>query len=709
MPISTLLLGLPAHQITDPTWVFFLMLCIIVLSPIVLGRLRVPQVVGLILAGVLVGEFGLGLLERDSSFEMFGQVGIYYIMFLAGLELDMGSVKKYGHQGMVFGLLTFGLPFVMGFLASRYLLHLGTLPSLLVSCLLASHTLVSYPIVGRYGLARHRSVVVSVVATALATFWALLTLAVVVGMMSPHAGALTWLAFAGKCVAYMALVAVVFPRVARWFLRRYDDNVMQFIFVLMLMFLSAALANVVGLEGLLGAFLAGLAVNKLIPRTSPLMSRIQFVGHAIFIPYFLIGVGMMINLRVLGHGIDTLWMTAVLIVVATLGKLAAAWLMHLLSGGNRGQLWMMFGLTNAHAAGALAIVMIGVSPEVGLIDDAVLNAAIIVILFSCIISSLATGLGARQLALTDTTLEDNRGSYHGKCLIAYSQRDNVEMMTELAILIRNPYIPDSLMGLSVTYDNEHAADAHRRGKELLEKAQITAAAADIHMATLCRMSTNVASGILHTIKEYEAGEVIMCLTDRGTGMAKTSLGTVIDSVLAGSHREVMAVRAIVPPGTWKQLVVAVPEKAEYEVGFYKWLEHLCRVGEQTGCQIAFHAHPTTQPYIRSYMEQKHSNVRAAYAPGRRYSQLRQLAASLDKDHLLVVVAARPGSISYTRSMATLPLLLSQSFIHTSVMMLFPDQWGDPQDTPTIFPPNGRVVTIAQRPTVCSWLRHLTKK
>lgn len=693
MHLATILLNANAPLITDHTWIFFLVLVIILFAPILLSRLHIPHVVGLILAGILVGEYGFNLLERDSSFELFGQVGIYYIMFLAGLELDMGSVKKYGRQGVFFGLLTFGIPFVLGFFSSRHLLHLDTFPALLVSCIYASHTLVSYPIVGRYGMGRHRSVVISVVATAFATFAALLILALVVGMQNPDTGAMAWVLFSLKCIVYMALVALVFPRLGRWFLRRYDDSVMQYIFVIALVFLSAALANLAGLEGLLGAFLAGLAINRLIPRTSPLMNRIEFVGQAIFIPYFLIGVGMMIDIRVLGSGLSTLWLVGVMVVVATISKLAAAGIMHLFSGKNPAQLWLMFGLTNAHAAGALAIVMVGSSPEVGLIDPILLNGAIMVILFSCIISSLATNHGARKLALTDTTLDDNRGSYHGKCLVAYSQEDNVDVMTQLAILIRNPYIPDSLMGLSVAFDDDNGEDQYRKGKALLEKAQKTAAAADISMATLSRMSTNVASGILHTIKEYEVGEVIMCLTDRETGMAKSSLGNVINNVLAGSHRELMIVRSIVPPGTLKQIVVAVPEKAEYEVGFYKWLEHLGRIGEQIDCRMTFHCHPATMNYIKGFMAQKHTNVRASFVEMTKWSSIRQMAVGMNEDHMLVVVTARPGFISHTRAMDRFPQILSQRFKQTNIMLLYPDQWGDPMEELTIFAPNGKAVTV----------------
>ena len=288
--LTTLATLAPAHAlITDPTWIFFVVLGIILLAPLLLRRLRIPHIIGLILAGVLVGEHGFNLLRRDSSFEIFGQVGIYYIMFLAALELDMGSVAQYGRKGLKFGVLSFIIPFVLGWCTCHYLLHYSILTSVLMACILSSHTLVSYPIVSRYGMSRNSVVVISVVATAFTTFAALLIVALVEGFLEPGSSVLTWSLFPLKCALYVAFVLIVFPRLGRWFLRRFDDGVMQYIFILTLVFLSAALAKLAGLEGLLGAFLAGLVINRLVPRTSPLMSHLEFVGNALFIPYFLIG------------------------------------------------------------------------------------------------------------------------------------------------------------------------------------------------------------------------------------------------------------------------------------------------------------------------------------------------------------------------------------------------------------------------------------
>lgn len=705
MPITLAKLASAQALITDPTWIFFVVLGIILLAPLLLRRLRIPHIIGLILAGMLVGEHGLHLLSRDSSFELFGQVGIYYIMFLAALELDMGSVAQYGRSGLKFGVLTFLIPFVLGWCSCHYLLHYSTLTSVLMACIFASHTLVSYPTVSRYGMSRNSVVVISVVATAFTTFAALLIVALVEGALQPGHSALTWVLFPLKCAAYVAFVLVVFPRLGRWFLRRYDDGVMQYIFILALVFLSAALAKLAGLEGLLGAFLAGLVINRLVPRTSPLMNHLEFVGNALFIPYFLIGVGMIINVRSLAGGIGSLWPMLILVATGMLTKWIASAIMAWQSGYDRNGMWLMFGLTNAHAAGALAIVMIGIDPHVGLMNEQTLNGTMLLILCSCVVSGLATGKGARALALTDTTPDENRGSYHGKCLVTYSQEDTVSVMTQLAILIRNPYIPDSLMGLSVAYDtdNNDGVDRHRRGQKLLESAQKIAAAANVRMATLNRMSTNIAGGILHTIKEYDCGEVIVCLTDRTTGMPKSSLGPVIDNVLSGSHREVMAVRGIVPPGTLRRVLVVIPQKAEYEVGFYKWVEHVCRMGEQLDCHLDFRAHPDTLPYIRGYMQNKHSSLRAEYRPMAHWRDWLALQQETGKDTMLIVVTARPGFISYRPEFDDLPHKINKYFSHTSVMLLYPDQWGDPQESVYVFTPNGSAVTRRPR-TLKSWLK-----
>ncbi|MBR1800548.1 MAG: cation:proton antiporter [Bacteroidaceae bacterium] len=682
--------------ITNPTWIFLVMLLVILLAPILFRRLRIPHIIGLILAGALLGEHGLGVLARDTSFELFGQVGIYYIMFLAGLEMDMGSFRRHGAKGAVFGLFTFAIPFFLGFFAARYLLQLSVPSSLLVSCILASHTLVTYPVIGRYGLSKQPSVTYAIIATAIASFAALLMLAIVVQKEHGGRDGWYWLRFGVGIVLYIVAVAYSFPKIGRWFLRRNEDAVTQYIFVLTMVFISAVLAATVGLEGLLGAFIAGLVLNRIIPHGGPLMSRIEFVGNALFVPWFLIGVGMIIDWQILVSDARTLMFCGVMLAVATFGKWLAALLMQRVYGLQRADRFLMFGLTNSHAAGALAIVIIGTQPGVELMNVEVLNATVVLILFSCIISSFATEKGARQMALRTTELDRNRGSYHGKCLTAYAYPRMVDVLTQLSIMIRNPRIPDSLMGLAVSMDDDPDDLLRAQGVSNLEKAREIAAAADVNMSVMSRISSNVASAIVHTMREVDAGEIIMGMHETEDGKLSGKLGVTAQSVLNTSHREVLLVHLQMPLGTVRRIIVAVPPKAEYEVGFYKWLEHLCRIAEQTGQPIIFHTQGDTGYYIKEYLTTQHPSVQHGVQAENGFGNLiMRLPKEVNEDHLLIIVTARAGFISYTPALNTLPHFIAQHFSHTNVILLYPDQYGDPQESLSVFAPNGQSVTQRQ--------------
>ena len=682
--------------ITNPTWIFLVMLLVLLLAPVVFRRLHVPHIIGLIVAGVLLGEHGFNVLSRDASFELFGQVGIYYIMFLAGLEMDMGSFRRHGGVGVGFGFLTFLVPGLLGYVVARIFLHLAVPASLLLSCILSSHTLVTYPIVGRYGLGKHPSVVYSIVGTAMASFGALLMLAIVVQHERGGGDAWYWVRFAVGIMLYMSFVSYAFPKVGRWFLRRNEDAVTQYVFVLAMVFISAFLAVAVGLEGLLGAFLAGLVLNRVIPHGGPLMTRIEFVGNALFVPWFLIGVGMLIDVGILVSDAHLLWFCAIIILAATMGKWLPALIMQRLRVLPRADRLMMFGLTNSHAAGALAIVMIGTQPGVELMDVKVLNATVILILFSCIISSLATGKAARELALRTNELERNRGSYHGKCLTAYAYPQTVDAMTQLSIMIRNPRIADSVMGLAVSMDDDPNDVLRALGQRNLEKAREIAAAANVTMSTMSRISSNVASAITHTMKEVDAGEIILGMHEDGEGRLAGKLGIVAQSVLATTHREALLVRLLMPLGTMRRIVVAVPSMAEYEVGFYKWLEHLCRIGELTGQPMRFHTVGDTGFYIKEYLEQHHPAVtmemQVEHGIG---NLLNRLPSEIHADHLLVIVTSRAGFISHTPAQGTLPAYIAHHFSNHNVILLYPDQYGDPQESLSVFAPNGQSVTQRQ--------------
>ena len=701
--------------VTDPTWIFFLVLMIILFAPIILGRLRIPHIIGMILAGVIIGKHGFNILERDSSFELFGKVGIYYIMFLAGLEMDLENLKKNISRALVFGVLTFSIPFALGMWVGMSLLGFGVGTSMLLSCIFASHTLVAYPIVGRYGMTRHDSVSISIGGTMFALTVALFVLAGISGIYKGELDSGSWILFVGKCVAYCTFVFLVFPRFARWFFRKYDDNVMQYIFVLALVFLSAALAELAGMEGIFGAFLAGLVLNRLVPRVSPLMNRTEFVGNALFIPYFLIGVGMLINLGALFNGGDTIKVVVVMVLVATVTKWIAAWLTQKLYRMSVASRQMMFGLSNAHAAGALAMVMVGtkieIEPGVFLMNDDMLNGVVIMILFSCIISSMVTEHAARTMALAEESGEASmsRGKEDERVMVSIANPETVEPLVNMALMMRDPKSKKELLAVTVEVEYDEAkkqAKLAQRRKSLEQAARI-ASAVDVPMKTRCRLSTNAATGILNTASEMNATEIVLGLHHKH-GLLDSFLGSFAQSILKGTHRQLMIVKCLMPVNTMRRLMVAVPPNAEYEAGFYKWVERVARIGGQLACRVHFWAHPDTIQRISGYMNKFHSSVRVEFSAMDEWDDLLMMSSKVAYDHLMVIVSARRGAISYQPSFEDLPDQITKYFSNSSLMLIYPDQLGDPAENFTFSSPGAQAENRIYN-NVSNWILKWIKK
>ena len=668
--------------VTDPTWIFLLVLLIILFAPILLNKLRIPHIIGMILAGLVIGEHGFNILVRDSSFELFGKVGLYYIMFLAGLEMNMGDFKKNRGKAVMLGLLAFVIPIGIGLVTNMMLLKYSLVTSILLASMYASHTLVAYPIVIRYGVSRHRSVSIAVGGTAVTDTLTLLVLAVVGGLFKGESGGLFWLWLVVKVIFLGALIMYSFPRIGRWFFRRYDDNVMQFIFVLSMVFLGAGLMEFVGMEGILGAFLAGLVLNRLIPHVSPLMNHLEFVGNALFIPYFLIGVGMLIDIHVIfGQG-DALKVAAVMIVVALVGKWIASWLTQKIYKMAPIERELMFGLSNAQAAATLAAVLVGYNIILPngerLLNEDVLNGTVLLILVTCVVSSFITERAARKIAMCEAHLEEERTVEAERILIPVANPDTIEYLMNLSLLIRDTKQKDNLLALNVINDNNTSDGLELRGKRYLEKAAMITASADVPLRQITRYDLNIASGIIHTAKEYEVTDVIIGL-HRKVNIVDSFFGMLAENLLKGLHREVMIAKFLIPINTIRRIIIAVPPKAEYEAGFQKWVEHFCRMGGTLGCRVHFFANEETTVQLQALVKKKYGQTLTDFSRLDDWGDLLILTGQVNYDHLLVVISARRGSISYDSSFEKLPAQLGKYFSNNSLIVLYPDQLGEPQD------------------------------
>ena len=676
--------------ITDPTLIFFVVLLMILLSPIIMGRLRIPHIIGMVLAGVLVGKYGLNILGRDASFELFGRVGLYYIMFLAGLEMDMEGLKKNRNRVMIFGMLTFLVPFAMTYFMGVSLLGYIPLASLLLAAIMASNTLIAYPIVGRYGLTRHTSSTLSVGSSMMALFMALIVMASIVNSFHGNGGILFWLLFILKFVAYCVGLIMVIPRVTRWFLRRYSDAVMQFIFILAVVFLSAALSDAVGLEGIFGAFMSGLILNRFVPKVSPLMNRIEFTGNALFIPYFLIGVGMLINVRLLFAGSKILWVVFCIVFFGTLGKAVAAYLaarifrMSWLAGH------MMFGLTSAHAAGAIAMVMVGrrleVAPGQYLFGDEVLNGIVIMILFTCVISTVITERAAQRLRLQEKEDQNMMKNLDDeKILIPVKYPEYSDNLVTMATLMRNPRLKRELVALNVVYDDVNMRHNQAEGQRLLDHLCHLASASDVPMVTQVRVAANIANGIKHAFKEFQASEILMGLHFHKE-INRSFWGEFTRSLYNGLSRQIIVTRILQPLNTIRRIQVAIPSRAEFEPGFYRWLERLARMAGNLECRIAYHGRKETLQLVNEFIRNRFPSVRAEYEEMAHWKELPTLGSQVREDHLFVIVTARKGTISYKTAMERLPEELNKFIKGKTIMIIFPDQYGSEMDDMTFAQP-----------------------
>ena len=631
-------------------------------------------------------------------------------MFLAALEMDMEGMKKNKSRLLIYGLLTCFVPFTLTYLMSIHLLHYSTKSSLLLSCIMASNTLIAYPIVSRYGLQQKPSVTLSVGSSMLSLLIALVILAGLVASFGEHDGILFWIFFAAKFAAYCGFMIFLIPRLTRWFLRRYSDAVMQFIFVMAMLFMSAALSQIVGIEGVFGAFFAGLILNRYIPHISPLMNRLEFIGNALFIPYFLIGVGMLINVNLLFQGGHILWVIFCIVFFGTLGKAIAAYAACLgfrlpLSSGH-----MMFGLTSAHAAGSIAMVMVGmnilIGPNTYLVNDDMLNGVVIMILFTCIISSLLTDWSSQKIVLRDKELpeaEDEKKGNDEKILIPVRYPEYADSLMDLALLVRNQKLNRGLVCLNVVYDDKDMRYNQEQGRQLLDHCSQLAAATDVMTQTQVRIAANIANGIKHAFNEFQCSEIIIGMHMHPERSPKF-WGEFHQSLFNGLSRQIIMARVIQPLNTIRRIQVAVPSRAEFEPGFYRWLERLSRMAGNLDCRIQFHGRTETLALINEYIQNRHHEVRADYALMNHWNEMPQLAAQISNDHMLVVITARKGTVSYKTALERLPEEITRFFSGTNLMIIFPDQYGDSSGDQLTFAEPQHQEEISAYEAFSQWIR-----
>ena len=652
--------------VTEPTWIYLGVLSIVLFAPLLFNRLRMPHIIGMILAGLLIGPNGLNILDHDDSFELFGEVGLFYIMFLASLEINMQEMKQAKGGALLMGLAVFAIPMALGMLANTFILKYDNLmTSILLASMYASYTLISYPIVARYGLSRLRCVNFVVGGTVITDTLTLFVLAIIVGISKGEANVWFVLLMFAKLMAVGAIIIFFFPRIARYFFRNYNDSVIQYIFVMMLLFLGAGLMKLAGMEGILGAFITGLVLNRLIPHSSPLMRRIDFVGNAIFIPFFLIGVGMMIDISVLFKGGNSLMVAGVMVATALTGKWIASFFVSKVFRMSSDERNLMFGLSTSQAAATLAAAIVG--NKIGLLNDDVLNGTILLILVTCIVSSMTSDRASRKLILSGKVLNTAKAVSSKKTLLALANPGMVDRLMDLALLVRKENSQIPLSAITVVLDEDK--QRQQNGTKVLDHAANIAASVNVPLLTKMRLTTNLAHGIVHEVKENDYRELILGFHKKETAN-DSFLGNVLPEVLNSLDCQVVMARMNIPLNTVRAIHITFPAKAEFEAGFPYWVEETARMASGLGCRIMYHGHPDTMAKIKTELK-KHAPVDASFFDTDGGNDLKRLAQVIHKDHLLIIVSARKGSISFRPSLDHIFVQLQRDYQDTPIMLIYP--------------------------------------
>lgn len=675
---------------TNPVLIFSIILFIILLAPVILHRLKIPDLIGLIIAGALIGPNGLGIMSRDSSMELFGTVGLLYIMFIAGLEIDMADLRKNYGKTLAFGMYTFLIPMIVGTLTGVYWLDFSWPTSILLASMYASHTLITYPIVSKYGITKNRAVSIAIGGTVITCMLALLVLAVVVGMSTGEITHKFWMKLGISSVVFIAVVVILFPMLGRWFFKRYDDSVGQYIFVLALVFLASFLAQAAGLEAIIGAFLAGLALNRLIPNTSALMNRIDFVGNAIFIPFFLIGVGMLVDVRTFTHGWTALWVAVVMTVVATATKFIAAWVTEKNFKLSRDEGRLLFGLSNAQAAATLAAVLIGYKVVLGtdatgepirLLNEDVLNGTIIMILFTCTVASFVTQRAAQNIAIADLNgdLIGDSDDEEERILIPLSNAETVGELITLGTAIKSRRNKARLVAVSIIKSDNTDPAAPKMSEILLEKASKSAAATDHQIESVLRYDLNIVNGIRNVAKEHKITDIVLGLRTQ-KDISDTFLGKLTEEVLSKCPTTTIAYRPMQPMSTVKRYVVVIPENAEKEVGFPYWLVSIWNMGKNLGAKFVFYGHPDVLDILK-LVQSKHL-ISAEFREFTDWDNFTEVAREMQDNDALTLVMSRPNCPSYSRHMEYVPTYINKYFNTINCILIYPVQLGSGENITT---------------------------
>ncbi|MBB5620307.1 Kef-type K+ transport system membrane component KefB [Pedobacter cryoconitis] len=654
---------------TNPVLIFSLLLFIILIAPILLGRIKIPGIVGFIIAGILIGPNGFNILKKNSAIELFATIGLLYIMFIAGIELDLAEFKKKKHKSFIFGFLTFAVPILIGFPVCYYLLHYSLLTSILTASMFATHTLVAYPIVNKFGIAKNEAVAVTVGGTILTDTAVLIILAVIMGSVEGELNSSFWIQLAISLTIFTATVFIVIPRIAKWFFTKLEsEKTSHYIFVLSVVFFSAFLAQLAGIEPIIGAFVAGLALNRLIPHSSILMNRIEFVGNALFIPFFLISVGMLVDLRVLFRGPDALIVAGALTVVAIVGKYFSATLTQWIFKYTKNQRLLIFGLSSAHAAATLAIILVGYKAKI--IDDNILNGTIILILVTCVFASFATEKASRNIVSAEELTGPEIVQNQENILIPIADFNNMDTMLDLAVLFKDKSSDQPINLLSVVPDSDNAQANLLIARKKLNDSVKYASGNDTMVKVIATLDHNVSSGVLRIAKEKSANIIITGWPRKNTVIDKF-LGDKSAALIEKSPANLFILHLHKPITVHTSIQLVCPPAYLMEKNMQVWLSKVCKLSVELSLSVDCFCDESTKKHIEHALLIMKSSVNFKFDSTEIWKDWRKLKERIMPDDFMIVVLDRKLETTYLLSLTYTQRKLEHLFESQTKLLIYP--------------------------------------
>jgi len=653
---------------TNPVLIFSLLLFIILIAPILLGKIKIPGIVGFIIAGILIGPNGFNILKKNSAIELFSTIGLLYIMFIAGIELDLAEFKKKKHKSFVFGFLTFAIPILIGFPVCYYLLHYSMLTSILTASMFATHTLVAYPIVNKFGIAKNEAVAVTVGGTILTDTAVLIILAIIMGSVQGKLDSSFFIQLAISLSIFTATVFIVIPKIAKWFFTKLEsEKTSHYIFVLSVVFFSAFLAQLAGIEPIIGAFVAGLALNRLIPHSSILMNRIEFVGNALFIPFFLISVGMIVDLRVLFKGPDALIIAGSLTMVALVGKYLSARFTQWIFKYTRNQRLLIFGLSSAHAAATLAIILVGYQAKI--IDDNILHGTIILILVTCVVASFATEKASRRIVAAEEVTNPEISNAEN-ILIPIADFNNMEAMLDLAVLFRDKDSSEPIHLLSVVPDSVNAQANLLTARKKLHDSVKYASGNGTDIEVIATLDHNVSSGVLRIAKE-KCANIIITGWPRKANVIDKFLGDKSAALIENSEADLFILSLNKPITVLKSIHLVCPPAYLMEKTMTVWLAKVCKLSTELSLSVTCYCDIATREHIEHFLRISKCSVSFRYDETEVWKEWKMLKSRITADDFMIVVLDRKVETTYLLSLTHTQRKLEQLFETQTKLLIYP--------------------------------------